>query len=148
MAGIIALALLGVGIVICTLWSANTAIKWQRVVTEIFSCVGVFALCTIIALGATLPEQDTARTAQTIQGSEGDGGIKLVEDIDNLSAAKDKLEIANIKIQIAEAEAEANNIISESITEEMLLKMLIEKWDGVLPSTITITTKEGSYELP
>lgn len=131
MAGIIALALLGVGIVVCTLWSANTAIKWQRVVTEIFSCVGVFVLCTIIALGATLPEQDTAEAAKI------DTGLKLVEDADDLSAAKDKLEIANIKIQIAEAEAEANNIISESITEEMLIKMFIEKWDGVLPTNIT-----------
>lgn len=131
MTEIIALSLLGVGIILCTLWSANTAIKWQRVLTEILSCVGVFALCTIIALGATLPEQDTAEAAKI------DTGLKLVEDADDLSAVKNKLEIANIKIQIAEAEAEANNIISESITTEMLIKMFIEKWDGVLPTNIT-----------
>lgn len=39
-----------------------------------------------------------------------------------------------IKVK-AEAEAEANRIIAESITQELLEKILAENWDGALPDT-------------
>lgn len=40
-------------------------------------------------------------------------------------------------ISEAEAKAEANRILSESITDEILMKQYYEKWDGVLPDVMT-----------
>lgn len=42
-------------------------------------------------------------------------------------------------ISEAEAKAEANRILSESITEEILMKQYYEKWDGKLPEVMTGT---------
>lgn len=119
--GIISLVLLGVGIVSCIIWSANTAIKWQRIFTEIFACVGVLALCTIVGCGAMLPERDTADAAETER-----------EQI----------------LEIVPSETGSNiTITAESITPEQLIKMFIEKWNGELPDTITVYIPENiNYE--
>ena len=42
-------------------------------------------------------------------------------------------------ISEAEAKGEANRILSESITDEILMKQYYEKWDGVLPDVMTST---------
>ena len=113
---IIALILLFVGIVACIIWSANTAIKWQRIFTEIFACVGVLALCTIVGCGAMLPERDTAEAA--------------------------KIETSEVEITPTDTEATVSITIPESITTEQLIKMFLDKWDGVLPDNITIMIGE------
>ena len=111
--GIIALIFLFVGIVACVLWSANTAIKWQKIVTEILACLGVSVLCLLIGCLGTLPERDTADAAETER-----------EQI----------------LEIVPSETGSNiTITAESITPEQLIKMLIEKWNGELPDTINIT---------
>ena len=83
---------------------------------------------------------------------------KLQETIDNRVTAMQKKQQAEaeqetIKVQnntkilqakadaeakkiAAEGEAEANRIISESLTDEVLKQMYYEKWNGVLPNTI------------
>lgn len=122
--GIIALILLFVGIVACIIWSANTAIKWQRIFTEIFACLGVLALCTIIGCVAALPERDTAEAAK-IETSEGEQKLEIVP-IDTS---------ANI------------TITTESLTDEQLIKAFIEKWNGVLPDTIIINVGGNEDEL-
>lgn len=43
---------------------------------------------------------------------------------------------AKCKVIEAEAQAEANLLMIESITDELLMKQLIEKWDGHLPQII------------
>ena len=124
--GIITLILLSVGIVACIIWSANTTIKWQRIATEIFACVGVLALCTIIGCTATLPERDTAGAAK-IEVSEGEQEQQL---------------------EIVPVDTSANiTVTTESITPEQLIKMFIEKWNGELPDTITVYIPENiNYE--
>lgn len=141
--GIIALILLFVGIVACIIWSANTAIKWQRIFTEIFACLGVLALCTIIGCTAPLPERDTA------DGETYKTPLEVVQNDEAIVPTEQQLENANRKIEIAKAEAEAkrvaaegeaeaNRILAESITPDILLKMLIEKWNGELPTDVSI----------
>lgn len=124
--GIISLVLIGVGIIGCVLWSANTAIKWQRIATEVFACAGVLALCTTIGCGAMLPERDTAEVAK-IEVSEGEQEQRL---------------------EITPADTATNiTIATESITPEQLIKMFIEKWNGELPDTITVYIPENiNYE--
>lgn len=43
---------------------------------------------------------------------------------------------ARVKILEAEAEAKANELLEKSLTEQILREMYIEKWNGVLPSTV------------
>lgn len=119
--GIISLVLLGVDIIACVMWSANTTIKWQKIVAEILACFGVSALCLLIGCLGTLPERDTADAAETER-----------EQI----------------LEIVPSETGSNiTITAESITPEQLIKMLIEKWNGELPDTITVYIPENiNYE--
>lgn len=146
---ILALFLLFIGIVACIIWSANTAIKWQRIFTEIFACLGVLALCTIIGCTAPLPECDTA------DGATYKTPLEVVQNDEAIVPTEQQLENANRKIEIAKAEAEAkriaaegeaeaNRIIAESITPDILLKMLIEKWNGELPTDVSIGKVEDN----
>ena len=43
---------------------------------------------------------------------------------------------AKAKIVAAEAEAKANELLEKSLTEQILREMYIEKWNGVLPTTV------------
>lgn len=125
--GIISLVLIGVGIIGCVLWSANTAIKWQRIVTEVFACMGVLVLCTLIGCTAPLPERDTA----------------------DATKIKTPGETQEQQLEIATADTATNSltITTESITPEQLIKAFIDKWDGVLPDTITVYIPENiNYE--
>jgi regulator of protease activity HflC (stomatin/prohibitin superfamily) len=65
-----------------------------------------------------------------------------------LKAAQAEIEIAKAKAEAlkiaAEAEAEANRTISESLTEDILNKILADAWDGKLPDVIG----NGEYILP
>jgi regulator of protease activity HflC (stomatin/prohibitin superfamily) len=65
-----------------------------------------------------------------------------------LKAAQAEIEIAKAKAEAlkiaAEAEAEANRTIAESLTEEILNKILADKWDGKLPAVVG----NGEYILP
>ena len=44
---------------------------------------------------------------------------------------------ADVKLIEAEATAKANNLLTESLTDDILNKLAIEKWDGVLPTYVT-----------
>jgi regulator of protease activity HflC (stomatin/prohibitin superfamily) len=65
-----------------------------------------------------------------------------------LKAAQAEIEIAKAKAEAlkiaAEAEAEANRTISESLTDDILKKMLADAWDGKLP----VVSGNGEYILP
>ena len=43
---------------------------------------------------------------------------------------------AQAKLIAAEAEAQANKLLEESLTDKILQDMYLEKWNGVLPSTV------------
>ncbi len=43
---------------------------------------------------------------------------------------------AQAKVIAAQAEAEANKLLEESLTDKILQEMYLEKWNGILPSTI------------
>ncbi len=43
---------------------------------------------------------------------------------------------AKAKVVAAEAEAKANELLEKSLTDKILREKYIEKWDGVLPSTV------------
>lgn len=66
-----------------------------------------------------------------------------------LKAAQAEIEIAKAKAEAlkiaADAEAEANKTIAESLTDEILDKMLVDNWDGKLPAVVG---GEGGYMLP
>ena len=121
MIGIISLVLLGVGVVGCVMWSANTTIKWQKIVAEIIAFVGITALSISIAFIGELSGRDTADAAETER-----------EQI----------------LEIVPSETGSNiTITAESITPEQLIKMFIEKWNGELPDTITVYIPENiNYE--
>ncbi len=65
-----------------------------------------------------------------------------------LKAAQAEIDIAKAKAEAlkiaAEAEAEANRTIAESLTEDILNKILADAWDGKLPDVIG----NGEYILP
>ena len=65
-----------------------------------------------------------------------------------LRAAEAEIEIAKAeaeaKMIAAEAEAKANDIINSSITDKILEKATIEKWDGKMPTVVG----DGDYILP
>lgn len=90
--------------------------------------------------------------------AEADAKLKAAQaEIDIAKANADaKLEQAKKQKEIeeanaealkisAQAEADANKIISESVTPELLDKILAEKWDGKLP---TVVGSDGQYILP
>ena len=62
----------------------------------------------------------------------------IQEALDAKFASEQELEIQQNKnaalIAKAEAEAKANKLLSDSITEEILAQMYYEKWDGKLPT--------------
>ena len=65
-----------------------------------------------------------------------------------LKAAQAQIDIAKAEAEArmiaAEGEAKANEVINESITDKILEKYTIEKWDGKLP----IVAGNGEYILP
>lgn len=107
---------LGVSCIGCLIWSNVTQNKTLEtiLVTISFMCV-LFAFVTL-GFVASLPERDTAEAAK-IEVSEGEQILEVVpiETSSNIT------------------------VTTESLTNEQLIKMLIDKWNGVLPDTINIT---------
>lgn len=76
-----------------------------------------------------------------IAQAEAEAAAKLKEaqaEIDIATAKAEALKIA------ADAEAEANRIIAESLTPDILSKILADKWDGKMPTVVG----NGEYILP
>lgn len=76
---------------------------------------------------------------------------KLKADYDNqtkIAKAQADIEIAKAKAEAkaitAEGEAKANRIVSESLTQEILDKILADKWNGEMPKVVG----SGEYILP
>lgn len=76
---------------------------------------------------------------------------KLKADYENetqIAKARAEAEIEKARAEAikiaAEAEAEANRILEESLTDKVLLKLLIDAWDGRLP----VVLGDGEYILP
>lgn len=76
---------------------------------------------------------------------------KLKADYENqkkIALAEADIEIAKAKAEAmmieANAEAEANRIVAESLTQEILDKILADAWDGKLPEVVG----NGDYILP
>lgn len=65
-----------------------------------------------------------------------------------LKAAQAEIDIAKAKAEAlkieAEAEAEANRIIAESLTDDIIAKILADKWNGEMPTVVG----NGEYILP
>jgi len=58
-----------------------------------------------------------------------------------LKAAQAEIEIAKAEAEAkkiaAEGQAQANNIVKDSLTDKIIYEKYIEKWDGKLPSVMT-----------
>ena len=69
-----------------------------------------------------------------------------------LKKAQAKIEIAKAEAEAkkvaAEAEAEANRIIAESLTSEILEKIMADKWDGKLPQVVAGADSNMGMMLP
>lgn len=76
-----------------------------------------------------------------IAQAEAEAAAKLKEAQAEIDIAKAKAEALKIA---AQAEAEANQIIAESLTEDIISKLLVDKWDGKMPTV----AGNGEYILP
>ena len=74
------------------------------------------------------PSVQTAINAAFVANRESEA--QAVKNQTKIDAAKADADAMLIK---ANAEAEANKVMSESITDELLRKQMYEKWDGKLP---------------
>lgn len=103
----------------------------------------------MIAEQAKLKAEYENQTKVAQAAAEAEAKLKSAQaEIDIAKAQADaRLKQAEAQIAIAEAEAEAlkissqaqadaNNIITKSITEEILQQMFYEKWDGKMPTVI------------
>ena len=110
----------------CVIWSNHTKSKTHEIIstTIAFMCLAFFFI--VIGFIVALPERDTADAAK-IEVSETEQ-----EQI----------------LEVVPIETSANiTVTTESLTNEQLIKMFIEKWDGVLPDTINITIGGSVDEL-
>ena len=76
-----------------------------------------------------------------IAKAEAEAAAKLKEAQAAIEIAKAQAEAKKIA---AEGEAEANRILEESLTEKVLEKLLIDAWDGKMPTVVG----NGDYILP
>lgn len=87
-----------------------------------------------------------------------DAGSKIEEAIANEAVAKKEAETAEYKKQQAELEGEAkvitaqkekeaNDLISKTLTDEILLEKFIEKWNGQLPTTYAGEDVLGMFKI-
>lgn len=79
---------------------------------------------------------------QTKLKADYENETKIAKAEADVNIARAEAEALLVK---AEAEAEANNTINKSLTENVLEKMMLDKWNGELP---TVTGGEGNYMLP
>ena len=77
--------------------------------------------------------------------AEAEAEAQLKKAQADIDIAKAKAEAQKIA---AEGEAEANRILTESITPELLDKILAENWDGKLPSTYVGNSSDLEIILP
>lgn len=89
-----------------------------------------------------------AEAQAKIKEAEAKAAIAQAEAEARLKEAEAEIEIAKAKAEAleiaAKAEANANSIIAESLTPELLDKILAEAWDGKLPTIVG----NGDYILP
>lgn len=135
--------LLGLGCIGCVIWSNITKSKTLEIILTTISVACLVFFFVVIGFTATLPERDTADCATyktPLEVVQNDKAIVPTEQ--QLENANRKIEIAKAEAEAkriaAEGEAEANRILAESITPDILLKMLIEKWNGELPTDVSI----------
>lgn len=87
-----------------------------------------------------------------------DAGSKIEDAIANEAVAKKEAETAEYKKQQAELEGEAkvitaqkekeaNDLISKTLTDEILLEKFIEKWNGQLPTTYAGEDVLGMFKI-
>ena len=84
------------------------------------------------AAAAAEAEAKVLANEAEIRVAEAQAAAKLKEAQAQKAIAEAEAEALKIK---AQAEADANRIIAESITQELLDKILAENWDGKLPDT-------------
>lgn len=87
---------------------------------------------------------ETAKFEQEKIRVEANNRIELekIEQEKKIIAAKNKVELAQYELKEKELKAKANKIEAESLSNNLLKKMEIEKWDGKMPQVI------GSSNLP
>lgn len=114
---IITLIMLAVGCIGSLIWSNLTKNKTLDIILTTISATCLVLAFVVTGLLVALPERDTAEAAKIETSGEQEQ-----------------------KIEIAPVDTTASiTITTESLTNEQLIKMFLDKWDGVLPDTIIIT---------
>lgn len=93
--------------------------------------------------------QAEAEAEAKLKAAQAEIDIAQAKADASLKQAQAQIEIEKAKAEAlkieAEAEAAANKIITESITQELLDKIIAENWDGELP---VVVGNDGQYILP
>lgn len=92
--------------------------------------------------------QAEAEAEAKLKAAQAEIDIAQAQADAKLKAAQAQVDIAKAEAEAlkiaAEAEAEANKIISESLTQQIIDKMLVDTWNGELPTVVG----SGDYILP
>lgn len=91
-----------------------------------------------VVFGTPVADKSTAKAIQAVVDKQQELEALKVEQQKAEVEAETKLVeargIAEAKIEKAKGEAEANRLVEKSLTEDVLKKMYLDKWDGKLPT--------------
>lgn len=92
--------------------------------------------------------QAEAEAEAKLKAAQAEIDIAQAQADAKLKAAQAQVDIAKAEAEAlkiaAEAEAAANKIVADSLTQEIIDKLIVENWDGELPTVVG----EGGYILP
>lgn len=104
----------------------------KKNVTDYFDTYGI--TITVLGLKEGISYENPAIQTAIDEKFASEQKLVIQQNENEANIAKAEAE-AEAKIIAAEAEAKANKILLESLTPELIEKLLAEKWDGKLPET-------------
>lgn len=148
----------------CAIWSNTDKNSKRAIIASILCGLSIAAFLIIVGCNYDTLRHEKTQQEGNFEVSEVSQETASPSLEEQLEMANKKIEIAKAeseakKIQaegeaeamkitaegeaeamkiMANAEVESNAIVEGSITSDILLKMLIEKWNGKLPETVTL----------
>lgn len=114
-------------------------------VVEYFKDYGI--TITVLGLKEGISFENPAIQAAIDEKFASEQKLEIQENENAANIAKAKAEAEAAKI-VAQGQAEANRILAESITDEILAQQYYDKWDGKLPTYISGTDGNTLIQIP